>query len=545
MCASLQIIANRYVIQQELQTGGMTTVYQARDLTSDQLVALKRFDKDQHLPEIELEAFRREVDALQNLSHPHIVRMLDSGEDDSGHFFVVLELMKHDLLRERDADGSPFAGWDDFADLIVLPLLDALAYAHEMDIAHRDVKPANVLVSSGGTVKLADFGISKLKRTLRPRITLNQFMSPPFSPPEIDTGGFTYTRDVYSMGILSLWAIGSKRIAEHQDVEAALDDFDAPPEIIQILKKAVARDPAQRYQSAALLATEIGRVQAERSRHWAAEDRRRCAFTFTRKAMDVAAEALEIEDEDAVRRFITKDINEDSAVQRFIENFGKMNERVRPGHYLVFGGALQYHIAQNDRGQNSFALIHVLKLQPHFLQRIREKSTLSPLSFELDARVGVISHDEAVDILERTIQDFDTQRKEEELRNKETALFDTWIRTLDAKVQYERNQSKPIDYQKFSVEGSFVRLVTDAELEGVEVGQGRIISTEDGRYIRGEVWEVQPGELVLNCPGAPLHEMPMTGQAKLDQYALQVAVERQREAIDQTAIPAWPMKPLK
>ena len=73
--------------------------------------------------------------------------MFDSGEDEEGKFFVVLELMKHDLIREREENGQAFAGWDDFAALVALPLLQALAYAHAMDIAHRDVKPANVLVS--------------------------------------------------------------------------------------------------------------------------------------------------------------------------------------------------------------------------------------------------------------------------------------------------------------------------------------------------------------------------------------------------------------
>ena len=98
---SLQILADRYLIQHAIQSGGMTTVYQARDLKHDNLVAIKRFDRDRHLPEIEREAFLREVHALKNLSHPNIVRMIDSGEYQKGLFYVVLELMEHDLLQEH------------------------------------------------------------------------------------------------------------------------------------------------------------------------------------------------------------------------------------------------------------------------------------------------------------------------------------------------------------------------------------------------------------------------------------------------------------
>jgi serine/threonine protein kinase len=529
----LSIIGQRYLLQDVLQAGGMTTVYQARDLRSDQLVAIKRFDRDRHLREIEREAFRREVDALQNLSHPNIVRMLDSGEDEEGKFFVVLELMKHDLLREQQESGAAFNGWDDFSDYVVIPLLDALSYAHQVGIAHRDVKPANVLVSSDGQIKLADFGISKLKRTLQPRITLNDFMSPPFSPPEPDLGGYTYARDVFSVGVLCLWAMCWREVADFSDLELALHAFDAPPQIREIIARAVSLTPAQRQATAAQMAAEIATVQGKRRQLWDQEERPRCGLGLTNMALSVAREELNDVSEREARRFIAEDINTEASIQRFIEKFGTFEERIRRGHYSINGSLFRYHIGESDRGFNSLALINVLRPDPYYLQRDREDSAPSPLTFDLESRTGQVSQDKAIRIIEGALESFDQSKKDKERSDKETSLFDTWLRVLEAKIQYDRDQSTLIRFLDSSADGPFVTLQLDSsDIEGAEIGEPRFIQTKDGKQIRGEIWEIRSNELVLNCAGANLDDLPTSGVAKLDLYAQMVAADRQREAVD-------------
>lgn len=140
-----EILRGRYALLSEHQKGGMASIHKARDLESDELVAIKRFDRDRHLPEIEAEAYRREVEALRNLHHPKILRIKDQGEDDGGKPLIVLEWMTHDLVEHRQRGASAFDGWDDFAEQVALPLVDALAHAHANGYCHRDVKPANVL----------------------------------------------------------------------------------------------------------------------------------------------------------------------------------------------------------------------------------------------------------------------------------------------------------------------------------------------------------------------------------------------------------------
>jgi len=526
-----KILNGRYVLQEIIQTGGMTTVYRGRDIVTDDPVAIKRFDRDLHLPRIEREAFEREVEALKNLSHPAIVRIHDSGQDNDGKSFVVLELMDHDLLQEKERGGRAFEGWDDFTEKVILPLLDALAYAHEKGIAHRDIKPANVLVASDGTIKLADFGISKLKRTLKPRVTLNEFMSPPFSPPEADTGSYTYARDVYSIGVLFLWGMSDVALREYDDIAHALQSVNTHPEIIEIIKKSIDANPENRYMSATILATEIDRIYSKRRHIWEEQERSKCQLILTKKATEIIREEIGQKTENKINNFIHQDINSDSCVQRFIKQHGTMDEHIVPDHYFVLGSTFRYHIAKDTKGRG-FSLVNVIRPENHFILIDRQNSAHCPLTFEFDYAQGMIDASQAIMLVERVLEEYKVIREEEERRNRETVLFDTWIRVLDAKMQYEREKSNPIHFNWSTVDAPFVTLQVKDGTEGVEIDEVRVIDCGDGRWIRGEVWSVSSDEVKLICFGSSLSELPKRGIARLDLHALRVATERQREAVD-------------
>ena len=159
------VIETRFVIQKEVARGGSTTVYRALDLKiDDTFVAVKAFDRDAHLPKIQQEFFRREVSALAELKHPNIVRIITSSVGtDLIPAFIALEWVPRDLVSYREAKAShTFEDWDSFIEQIGLPVLDAIAFAHQRGCVHRDIKPANILIDIDGSPKLADFGISKI-----------------------------------------------------------------------------------------------------------------------------------------------------------------------------------------------------------------------------------------------------------------------------------------------------------------------------------------------------------------------------------------------
>jgi len=195
---SVRLINSRYALSPNPHSGGMAEVYRANDmLANGRRVAVKLFTQRNIEEEISAESFWRETQALKELKHPGIVELLDSGKDkNTGNHFLVLEWMEKDLTKLLEE--SPPDGWDSFWQAIALPILKALAFSHNRNCVHRDIKPSNILVGGDGKPKLADFGISKLKGFLQPSVTLREFVSRPFTPPEEDDGSYTYTRDVFS-----------------------------------------------------------------------------------------------------------------------------------------------------------------------------------------------------------------------------------------------------------------------------------------------------------------------------------------------------------
>jgi eukaryotic-like serine/threonine-protein kinase len=148
----------RYRLEARIGSGGMSTVYRALDTTLERQVAVKLMNREVASDSDQLERFRREARAVAQLSHPHIVGVIDAGEDDSRPY-IVFEYVEGETLKER------------IRRLGRLPIQEAVAYsieiaralgaAHAQHIVHRDVKPQNVLIDQEGSAKVTDFGIAR------------------------------------------------------------------------------------------------------------------------------------------------------------------------------------------------------------------------------------------------------------------------------------------------------------------------------------------------------------------------------------------------
>src|SRR6187551_2859627 len=156
---SLRSLAARYLIERELGSGGMATVFLAQDLKHNRQVAVKVL-KPELAASIGAERFLQEIETTANLRHPHILPLYDSGEAD-GFLYYVMPLVEGESLRDRLTREKQLP-LDD-ALQIAREVADALSYAHARGIIHRDIKPENILLESGHAV-VADFGIAKAVR---------------------------------------------------------------------------------------------------------------------------------------------------------------------------------------------------------------------------------------------------------------------------------------------------------------------------------------------------------------------------------------------
>jgi hypothetical protein len=255
----------RYTIESTLGQGGMGKVYLARDPVIGRNVALKVITIRPDLSDEEAgqyrERFLREAQAAGALLHPNIVAVHDIGQDPATRSpYIVMEHVPGQDLKKVILSRAPLTGGDAIG--IVQQIAAALDYAHRRGIVHRDIKPANVLITEQGRVKITDFGVARLPGSDLTRS--DQFVgSPGFMSPEQLKGGQVDGRsDLFALGVILHQLLTGKAPFEGESVSEVLyristqpseppseSNNDVSPDFDPILEKALAKDPAQRYQT--------------------------------------------------------------------------------------------------------------------------------------------------------------------------------------------------------------------------------------------------------------------------------------------------------
>ncbi|WP_026910206.1 protein kinase domain-containing protein [Patulibacter minatonensis] len=152
------LLADRYRLEAQIGSGGMSTVYRAFDTVLERTVAIKLMHRNLAEHSEQLERFSREARAVARLNHPHIVQVIDAGEDEDTPF-IVFEHVKGETLKERVQRAGRLPVTEAVA--YAIEIARALGAAHERNIVHRDVKPQNVLINEEGVAKVTDFGIAR------------------------------------------------------------------------------------------------------------------------------------------------------------------------------------------------------------------------------------------------------------------------------------------------------------------------------------------------------------------------------------------------
>ena len=238
--------ADRYLMLAEQVEGGTATLHKAFDQQSHAVVALKVFTEHGRDPAIVNEIWHREHSALHQLCHDGIVRMLDAGRCTlTGQRYIALEWIDGQTLEQHLAAAGPM-DWPTFYQRYGEPLLAALTYAAERNIAHRDLSTGNVLVTPTGAIKIIDFGQAKLASVSIGR-TLTGWRTVPYCLPEEDTGTYTLTRDPYAFCAIAVRAMAGHPIANHEELYAVLPGLVLPPDERTAIGQALSRMPGERF----------------------------------------------------------------------------------------------------------------------------------------------------------------------------------------------------------------------------------------------------------------------------------------------------------
>ena len=274
-----EVIDNRYLLQRQIASGGMATIYAGLDTRLDRPVAVKIMHAHLANDEAFVSRFIKEAKATAALSHPNIVSIQDQGWNEGGPpaVFLVMELIEGSTLRDYLNEKGSLTVEQTFQ--LITPVLSALSAAHRIGIIHRDIKPENILISKDGRIKVADFGLAR-------NITMGQTMTAEssvvlgsvsyLSPEQVQRGVADARSDIYAVGIVLFEMLtGSKPYSGETPIQIAYRHVndripniqtiksEIPTAIAELVYEATAPNPDQRPKNAEELLNKLREIQAK------------------------------------------------------------------------------------------------------------------------------------------------------------------------------------------------------------------------------------------------------------------------------------------
>lgn len=515
-----RIFADRYLILAEQVLGGTAMLHKAFDQHSHAVVALKIFTDEGRDPAIVNEIWHRETSALRQLSHNSIVRMLDAGRCPvTDQRYIALEWIDGQTLEQHLATAGPL-DWSTFYGRYGEPILNALLYATERNIAHRDLSTGNVLITPAGAVKIIDFGQAKLASVGVGR-TLMGWRTVPYCLPEEDTGTYTYTRDPYAFCAIAVRAMVGHALTNHEELYAALPGLALPPGERAAFLRALSRTPSERFGTIIEFAEALRSDSAEIS---AEPSRLRIPLRFASSVIEQLQPLVEAEV--SPNEQLLAELSEvaavsavgaatDSTIAVETQSFRLAAKLDRSSEHLVVTSLIRKRFRLDALFQSDKWL-----LQADFTDQLPRRPTeqqdarrdLQALYAGLEAHLHEVNQ---------------AQRRDP------NHTFTEWSNLLEALRHIARNGVPPLRYQAIDRDGSRLLATIDNPNDAVEE-QLRVISVNGTWVFRGEVESVRGNQCVLvsTRPHIDLERIPGKGTLDIDWAQTRVALDRQSRALE-------------
>ena len=505
------IIDNRFVLTTEARHGGMATVYKAMDMQSGRLCAVKRMKP---MPDDALvkESFFREYQALQRLSHPNIVEMIACGLDAEARPYIALDWVDENLEEWIGRQGA--LSWLVFWPQIGRPLLDAIKTAQASKWIHRDIKPKNVLVAEG-IPQLTDYGIARDHARVLNSLTLRQFGSEPFSPPDRDDGSeHGFGRDVFSWAVLAGYCLTGHEPEDYGAIPRWLDSCVGAP--VEILNRAASLSRDERPAYAAFLLDEIDTWVAERQ---ADKPAHTCYVHIAPEALGKAAAALETNPA-ALSATIKDDFRYLQGARRAPDG----EEDLR-----LYGESWMLRCRRAPDGSGLLRAFTARHIGPAEAERQRDAGFGGPIQIIWDFP----REDPNANLrLDNLIAEAAADENERRLRSDSERVFRGWHAYLSARYEFEGSKASALAYSGRQVSGRMVSLTTSDPLPADIVGQDRLIRFGQAGSVALQVVSAVGDELTLNVVAGDPSRIPMSGTLEVNTIRAQRAIDRQRQALN-------------
>jgi serine/threonine protein kinase len=526
-----KLINDRYLLSPNVKTGRISEVYQATDgHIPGKVIALKAFKFGLFKDAVIQEAFERESRILSELEHASIIPLLDFGiEPTTRRPFLVLDWGGNDLTASIDKNN--IRDWDSFYEMFGRGILEALAYAHSRGVVHRDIKPADLLRTEDGRIRLADFGIAKYREFLDANLDLRDFVNEPFTPENGYDPNYSFASDVFGFGAIALDFLSGVPLKKWADLRKALGQVQAPREILDIFEGAVSTDPRVRPEDAQVLLAEIERIQGARRRQ--NRQRRACFFVLTGNALQGLKKTEYLAQEPDAHALVVRELNDDSVIRNFARINQETGERENvENEYLLCGSNIEFHAAVDRDTGSHLAILSARRPNSSVdLDRIREEGWHHPFEFRPGKHPIISQGRQVVEDLKLGWEQFLLLQSQAQAAKAEEDLFRGWAALIQARSeQAEGQQAMP--YNDLSIEGNRITFRTQKPLDAAAVEQFWEVPITPEYCLRGIIDDVDGDLATLYVEGTVPKVLSKTGILRLDARSTRAALKKQKDALD-------------
>lgn len=509
--------------------GGFSEVWKAKDASTGKFVAVKVVKHSQ--PDYETALWRKEINCLQRLRGEEIVSLQGFCQRESmgsTQHLVVLEWLAETLYSRISSGSYRFSpkSWLKLSQ----NLINAISRAHEMNIAHRDIKPQNILFRSENSedlnIVLIDFGIGKDQSDEEVGLTAAQFWTPVFSPQD-SAACSPFSRDVYSIAAVLTQLLGTTPVRETFELKNLLKEASnkrlVAQEHIDLLRACLHENPEQRPVNAIELRSQFDRITSKHTRRQTpARIKVYFRLTYNGRSKLDKYKTRTLDETEKVANQLLKDPNLTAKVNT-------LKEGKSPTLDLLSGNiGMRFVIVKDNDSGHHISLIDMRELSPEqaYLQRSSSKDVSGQFSFEFQRFASTIPVNAGIQALERALRT--SPEKTPPTSGTPTSIFNVWRRALDLREEFELNDFEPLKFQ-----GSVVsRGLVSFEIDGLP--EKPLVETIwEIPSVNGVIFEVLSvaDQKIWTKPSIPVNGLPTRGTLTPSLGRGKASFRRQRNAL--------------